>query len=237
MARKKSDLPLAPDADPGRFGILIRHSGFIDRIARKAPADSYYKSEDNINHWTGHDSHELLRFPTREAAQCGADRLAEMFGELRYRFSVIEERPVPRWFLVEPEPGWARENPRWERRSPMSQPKQHATITVPSLKLAVPLRASQLPADLVPADGPAGEPTIDVVLEGGSLTVRAKLNGKNLRKNLRLIAEHGPDSVAVVLQGTLRPPAGAGGPYVLESAGLQVNVKTSKPSPEATHET
>jgi hypothetical protein len=115
--------------------------------------------------------------------------------------------------------------------------RQPVTITVPSFKVAVPLRASQLPADLVPADGPAGEPTIDVVLEGGSLTVRAKLNGKNLRKNLRLIAEQGPDSVAVVLQGTLKPPAGAGGPYVLESAGLQVNVKTSKPSPEATHET
>jgi hypothetical protein len=39
--------------------------------------------------------------------------------------------------------------------------RQPVTITVSSLKLAVPLRASQLPADLVPADGPAGEPTID----------------------------------------------------------------------------
>jgi uncharacterized protein YfaQ (DUF2300 family) len=116
----------------------------------------------------------------------------------------------------------------------MSQPKQHATLTVPSLKVAVPLRASQLPADLVPADGPAGEPTIDVVLEGGSLTVRAKLNGKNLRKNLRLIAEHGPDSVAVVLQGTLRAGTGPGEPLMLESAGLQVSVKTLKP--DATQE-
>lgn len=30
-----------------------------------------------------------------------------------------------------------------------------------------------------------------------------------------------------------RPAAGAGEPYVLESAGLQVNVKAPKPSPEA----
>jgi uncharacterized protein YfaQ (DUF2300 family) len=115
-------------------------------------------------------------------------------------------------------------------------PKQHATITVPSLKVAVPLRAAQLPPDLVPADGPAGEPTIDVVLEGGSLTVRAKLNGKNLRKNLRLIADAGPDNVTVVLQGTLRPAAGAGEPFVLESAGLQVSVKTPRPAEPAPKE-
>jgi hypothetical protein len=111
--------------------------------------------------------------------------------------------------------------------------KQSAVIRVPALKLAVPLRADWLPPDLVPADGPAGEPTIDVVLEGGSLTVRAKLNGKNLRKNLRLIAEQGPDNVAVVLQETLRAPAGAGGPFVLESAGLLVNVKTPRPAEPA----
>jgi hypothetical protein len=113
---------------------------------------------------------------------------------------------------------------------------QTATLTVPSLKLAVPLRAAQLPPGLVPADGPAGDPVIDVVLEGGSLTVRAKLNGKNLRRNLKTIAEAGPDNVAIVLQDTLRAPTGAGGPHVLESAGLQVNVKVVKPSPEATHE-
>lgn len=115
-------------------------------------------------------------------------------------------------------------------------PQQHATITVPSLKVTIPLRAAQLPPDLVPADGPAGEPTIDVVLEGGSLTVRAKLNGKNLRKNLRLIAEQGPDNVAVVLQGALRPPAGTGEPFVLESAGLLVNVKTPRPAEPAPKE-
>ncbi len=54
-----------------------------------------------------------------------------------------------------------------------------AKITVPSLKVAVPLASGMLPADLVPPEGPAGDPTIDLVLEGGSLTVRAKVNGKN----------------------------------------------------------
>ena len=37
-----------------------------------------------------------------------------------------------------------------------------ATIRVPSLKVTVPLAAAALPRDLVPMDGPAGEPTIAV---------------------------------------------------------------------------
>jgi hypothetical protein len=49
-------------------------------------------------------------------------------------------------------------------------------IRVPGLKVTVPLAAAALPPDLVPADGPAGDPVLDLVLEGGSLTVRAKLN-------------------------------------------------------------
>ena len=106
---------------------------------------------------------------------------------------------------------------------------QKATIRVPGLKVAVPLAADALPRDLVPMEGPAGEPQIELVLEGGPLTVLAKLNGKNLRRNLRTIAEQGAGNVAVVLQGTLRPPAAPGGPFVLDGAGLQVNVKTPRP--------
>ncbi len=59
-----------------------------------------------------------------------------------------------------------------------------ATIKVPSLKVTVPLTAEALPRDLVPMDGPAGEPALDLVLDGGPLTVRAKINGKNYRKLL-----------------------------------------------------
>ena len=86
-----------------------------------------------------------------------------------------------------------------------------ATIRVPGLKVAVPLAADALPRDLVPPDGPAGEPTLDLVLEGGALTARARLNGKNYRKLLKRVAEEGAENVAIVLQGTLRPPAVAGG--------------------------
>jgi hypothetical protein len=105
-----------------------------------------------------------------------------------------------------------------------------ATIRVPGLKVAVPLAADALPRDLVPRDGPAGEPTLDLVLDGGSLTARAKLNGKNYRKLLKQVAEQGAGHVAVVLQGTLRPPAAPGGPFVLEGAGFQVHVKAPRPA-------
>ena len=68
---------------------------------------------------------------------------------------------------------------------------KHATIRVPGLKVAVSLPADAIPQDLVPMEGPAGEPVIELVLEGGSLTALAKLNGKNYRKLLKTIAEQG----------------------------------------------
>jgi len=42
---------------------------------------------------------------------------------------------------------------------------------------------------------------------------------------LKTVAEHGTANVAVVLQGTLRPPADKGRPFTLEGAGFQVNLK------------
>ena len=108
-----------------------------------------------------------------------------------------------------------------------------ATIQVPGLKVTVPLAAAALPRDLVPMDGPAGEPVLDLVLEGGSLTVRAKINGKNYRKLLKQVAEHGADNMAVALQGVLRPPASPGGPFVLEGAGFQAVVKAPRPAEPA----
>src|SRR3954471_2581012 len=91
-----------------------------------------------------------------------------------------------------------------------------AMIRVPGLKVTVPLAAAALPRDLVPPEGPAGDPVLDLVLEGGSLTVRARLNGKNYRKLLKQVGEQGAANLAVVLQGVLRPPSAAGDPFVLE---------------------
>ena len=108
-----------------------------------------------------------------------------------------------------------------------------ATIHVPGLKVTVPLAADALPRDLVPMEGPAGEPTLELVLDGGPLTARARLNGKNYRKMLKQIAEHGAGNVVVVLQGVLRPPAAPGGSFVLEGAGFQVNITTPRPAEPA----
>jgi hypothetical protein len=105
-----------------------------------------------------------------------------------------------------------------------------ATIRVPGLKVAVPLKSGDLPKDLVPPEpAPVGEPVIELVLEGG-LTARAKINGKNYRRMLKQLAEQGAENVVVILQGTLKPPAAKGDPYALEGAGFQVNVKTPKPA-------
>src|SRR3954454_17242959 len=104
-----------------------------------------------------------------------------------------------------------------------------AAIRVNGLKVAIPLRADDVPRDLVPMEGPAGEPVIELALEGSSLVVRAKFNGKNYRKMLKTIDEQGAANVAVVLQGLLRPAEGGG--FYLEGAGFQVNVKAPKAEP------
>jgi hypothetical protein len=53
--------------------------------------------------------------------------------------------------------------------------KQKATLRVPGLKVAVPLPADALPQDLVPMEGPAGEPVLELVLEGSTLTAIARI--------------------------------------------------------------
>jgi hypothetical protein len=58
----------------------------------------------------------------------------------------------------------------------------------------------------------------------------AVVPGKNYRKLLEQVAEQGAGNVSMVLQGFLRPPASAGGPFVLESAGFQVNIKAPRPA-------
>src|SRR4051794_36946528 len=106
-----------------------------------------------------------------------------------------------------------------------------ATLKIPGLKAAVVLPADSLPRDLVPPDGPPGEPSLELALEGSTLTCLAQLNGKNYRKMLKTIAEQGAGNVAVVLQGVLRPPTAPGGAFVLEGAGFQVNLKSPGPAP------
>jgi hypothetical protein len=103
---------------------------------------------------------------------------------------------------------------------------------VRGLKINTLLAPDALPPDLVPPEPqPAGDPVIDLALEGSPLIARARLNGKSYRKVLKAIAEHGKDNVMVTLQGTLKPPERPDGPYVLEAAGLALVLKTPKESP------
>ena len=90
-----------------------------------------------------------------------------------------------------------------------------STIHVPGLKVTVPLAADALPREIVPKEGPASEPTLELVLDGSPLRVWAQLNGKNDRRLLKQVAEHDAESVVVVLQGVLRPPTAPGEPFML----------------------
>jgi hypothetical protein len=106
----------------------------------------------------------------------------------------------------------------------------NVTIPVKGLKINTLLPPAALPADLVPPEPqPAGNPVIDLALEGSPLVVRASLNGKAVRRALKAIAEQGPDNVNVVLQGNLKPATDPGGPFILDAAGLTVTPKTPKP--------
>ena len=103
-------------------------------------------------------------------------------------------------------------------------------IKLKGVKINTLLPPAALPADLVPPEPqPAGNPAVELEIEGTSLVMRAVLNGKSVRRALKTIAELGPDNVNVLLQGNLRPAAAAGDPYELDCAGLAVTPKTAKP--------
>jgi hypothetical protein len=95
-------------------------------------------------------------------------------------------------------------------------------IAVRKIKISVPLKAEGLPA--VPLDGPIGDLTLNLALEGSGLAIPARINGKSYRKMLKTVAEKGADQVAVILQGDLVAPPG-GGPVRLDSAGFQVTIR------------
>jgi hypothetical protein len=66
-------------------------------------------------------------------------------------------------------------------------PRQHARLPVRALKINTLISPDALPPDLVPPEpAPAGDPVLDLALEGSPLVVRAKLNGKSYRRALAL---------------------------------------------------
>jgi hypothetical protein len=112
----------------------------------------------------------------------------------------------------------------------MSTASGPVRIKLKSVKVNTLLPPAALPAALVPPEPqPAGNPAVELEIEGTSLVMRAVLNGKSVRRALKTIAELGPDNVNVLLQGNLRPAAAPGGPYELDAAGLAVTPKAAKP--------
>jgi hypothetical protein len=108
-------------------------------------------------------------------------------------------------------------------------------IPVKGLKINTLLPPAALPGDLVPPEPqPAGNPVINLALEGSPLVVRASLNGKSVRRALKVIAEHGPEHVNVVLQGNLKAPTQAGEAFILDAAGLTATPKQPVPKPAPT---
>ena len=83
-------------------------------------------------------------------------------------------------------------------QSPASRPEPFImSLAVKAIKVTVVLD----PHALKPA--PAGADVVLEVATEGGITARARLNPKSYRKALEAIREHGPDGVAVILQGRM----------------------------------
>jgi hypothetical protein len=102
-------------------------------------------------------------------------------------------------------------------------------IRVKGVKINTLIPAASLVGLVPPEPQPAGNPVIDLEIEGSPLVIRATLNGKSVRRALKVVAEHGPDGVNALLQGNLKPATTEGGPFILDTAGLAVTPKVAKP--------
>src|SRR5690242_9134125 len=90
--------------------------------------------------------------------------------------------------------------PEPQRTSVMDSASRKTTIRVKGLKVNTLLPPAALPADLVPPEPqPAGNPVIELEMEGSPFIVRAVLNGKAVRRAIKTIAEHGANNVNVLL--------------------------------------
>jgi hypothetical protein len=78
------------------------------------------------------------------------------------------------------------------------------------------------PESFVGLTVPNGVPKFDIAVEVAGRTVTASVNAKAVRKAAATVAEHGPEQVAVILQGGLMLD------NTLAEAGLVAQVKTPK---------
>ena len=101
-------------------------------------------------------------------------------------------------------------------------------IRVKGVKINTLIPATSLVGLVPPEPQPAGNPVIDIEIEGSPLVIRATLNGKSVRLALKVVAEHGADGVDARCRQSEAAPA-EGGPYILDTAGLTVTPKVAKP--------
>ena len=100
------------------------------------------------------------------------------------------------------------------------------SVTVSTLKIVIPIKPQDIPATLVPPEpAPVGNPVLNVQLQGTDVVVPVYLSGKNARKTLKTVAQHGAENVNMVVNGVLKP--GAQGGWVVAEASFQVFVKSA----------
>ena len=102
-------------------------------------------------------------------------------------------------------------------------------IRVKGVKINTLIPAASLVGLVPPEPQPAGTPVIDIEIEGSPLVIRATLNGKSVRRALKVIADHGAEESTRCCRAiSSRRPRG-GGPFILDTAGLTVTPKVAKP--------
>lgn len=122
------------------------------------------------------------------------------------------------------------------RPQPQSKepPKVSTVIQVKGVKINTLIPPACLVGMVPPEPEPAGNPVLDIELEGSVVVLRAVLNGKSVRKACKAIAKHGVDGVNVCLQANLKAGTAIAAPMILDSAGLSVTPKgrPAEPAPE-----
>lgn len=107
------------------------------------------------------------------------------------------------------------------------------TVEAAALKVTIPLRASQIPKDLVPPEpAPAGNPVLLVQLQGCTTPIPAALSGRNARRTLKSLVGQ-PEDTNLALGGTLVPGVKSG-TWQITNASLQVFAKqqpAAEPAP------
>jgi hypothetical protein len=107
------------------------------------------------------------------------------------------------------------------RRALKAQAKLDAGDGLRLIGKALKVTAVVDPAVLAGLVVPAGSAQTPVAVEAGGRAVKARLNSKTLRRAIAVIAEHGVDRVAVVVQGRLVGER-------LEEAGIIAQPKTPR---------